>query len=258
MGTPQGENGFWQVLEAARAAGSRFPELVAAQWALETGWGKSSVGNNLFGIKARAGEAGVAGRTWENIGGAAVPVTAMFKAYSSWQDSVRDRVTRLENSQYWGADFKAAGSPLAGLLAMQKDGRPNYATDKVEPGDPLTYVDKIQGIWKKMGIDGGKPSGTTGTAKQVIPSAKEIADAAARGVPLASYITADGKPVAPGTTAVTEAQVQDMQKGTSPLEAFLGVSLASLGVGLGAVLLIVLGVVLLGASWNAPDPQGGG
>ena len=42
-----------------RLSGAAHPQLVAAQWALESGWGKTPSGkNNYFGIKAGSGESG--------------------------------------------------------------------------------------------------------------------------------------------------------------------------------------------------------
>lgn len=264
MATPQGEAGFWEVMDAARAAGSKWPELVAAQWALETGWGRSSVGNNLFGIKGP----GQTARTWENIGGKAVQTTASFKTYARWQDSVLDRVKNLENSRYWGADFQASRSPLEAVQAMQKDDRPNYATDKVEPEDPLTYVDKVVGIMRKMGIDpakgaAGKGKGTG--AKWVPPTPAEIAAALKAGRPLAPYLTPNAATGAateaqnPGVTTITEGEAAAM----SNAESFLGFKWTDLKggavtVGAIAVALVVLvaGVVLLGMSWSTPDAKG--
>ena len=40
------------VVSAAKAAGAKWPECVAAQWALESGWGEHFSGNwNAFGLK---------------------------------------------------------------------------------------------------------------------------------------------------------------------------------------------------------------
>ncbi len=51
---------FGLIVTAARALGEAFPEVLAAQWALESAWGQSpSSRNNLFGIKARRGERAV-------------------------------------------------------------------------------------------------------------------------------------------------------------------------------------------------------
>lgn len=42
------------VMEVARSAGAKYPELVAAQWALESGWGEHTSGkNNFFGLKGK-------------------------------------------------------------------------------------------------------------------------------------------------------------------------------------------------------------
>ena len=46
-------NNTWQGIQAAaRYFGAKYPEVVAAQWALESGWGKHTSGNhNYFGLK---------------------------------------------------------------------------------------------------------------------------------------------------------------------------------------------------------------
>jgi len=66
----------WEgVLEAARVAGAKFPELVAAQWALESGYGKLVSGrNNFFGLKGE----GSATKTQEFINGQWVTITDTF------------------------------------------------------------------------------------------------------------------------------------------------------------------------------------
>ena len=47
------ENSWGGVMAAAKKAGAKFPEVVAAQWALESAWGEHTSGDyNYFGIKA--------------------------------------------------------------------------------------------------------------------------------------------------------------------------------------------------------------
>ena len=66
----------WEgVLEAARVAGAKFPELVAAQWACESGYGNFVSGrNNFFGLKGD----GTATTTKEFINGQWVTITDSF------------------------------------------------------------------------------------------------------------------------------------------------------------------------------------
>ena len=57
---------FQSVYNIAKGQGARYPELVAAQWQLESASGSSPSGaNNFFGIKAAGGESGTVKGTWE-------------------------------------------------------------------------------------------------------------------------------------------------------------------------------------------------
>ena len=57
---------FQSVYSMAQRSGAKFPELVAAQWQLESAGGTALSGtNNFFGIKAAPGESGTVKSTWE-------------------------------------------------------------------------------------------------------------------------------------------------------------------------------------------------
>ena len=63
------------VLAAGKAAGAKWPEVVAAQWALESGWGEHTSGkNNFFGLKG----SGTTVNTQEFINGQWVTIKAGF------------------------------------------------------------------------------------------------------------------------------------------------------------------------------------
>ena len=51
------ENNSWSGIKSlAKLYGAKFPEVVAAQWALESGWGKHpNEGHNYFGLKSKSG-----------------------------------------------------------------------------------------------------------------------------------------------------------------------------------------------------------
>lgn len=71
------------------------PSVTIAQAILESGWGKSGLtvkANALFGIKAGSSWAGKTynAKTQEVYNGARVNITALFRAYDSWYDSVLD------------------------------------------------------------------------------------------------------------------------------------------------------------------------
>lgn len=65
-----------------------------AQAALESGWGKSIIGNNIFNIKADKSWTGptVTFATHEHLNGKDVAMPDKFRAYNSWTDCLQDRV----------------------------------------------------------------------------------------------------------------------------------------------------------------------
>ena len=85
------------VLAAAKAAGAKYPECVAAQWALESGWGKHTSGkNNYFGLKG----SGTSTSTQEFINGQWITITAAFIDFPDLHTCVEYLVTR------WYKDHK--------------------------------------------------------------------------------------------------------------------------------------------------------
>lgn len=87
------------VLNAAAAAGSKYPELVAAQAALESAWFKKPSGrNNYWGLKGE----GTKKRTVEVIDGKTVEIEAEFKDFPN----VRAGVTYLVDR--WYKDYSAS------------------------------------------------------------------------------------------------------------------------------------------------------
>lgn len=91
----------WEyVVEAATKAGARYPELVAAQWALESGKGKSPSGkNNYFGLKAPKGQ-GTVKPTTEFENGVEVPRNEPFLDFDSFEEGLQLLV------KLWYKDYK--------------------------------------------------------------------------------------------------------------------------------------------------------
>lgn len=120
------------VLEAAKEAGTRYPELVAAQWALESGWGKStSAKGNYFGLKG----AGTTARTTEYVNGKPVEVTDSFLEFDGLGEAVAYLVSHwyLDWKGYKGVD--RASSRNGAAQELQKQGyatNPNYAKRLIE------------------------------------------------------------------------------------------------------------------------------
>ncbi|MHB8472770.1 MAG: flagellar assembly peptidoglycan hydrolase FlgJ [Gammaproteobacteria bacterium] len=130
--------------QAARDLGVR-PEVLVAQAALETGWGRAmmqqadgSSSHNLFGIKASTGWVGaqVSVPTLEYADGIAVRTRASFRAYGSFADSFNDYVDFLKSNPRYREALAQADNPAAFANALQRAG---YATDPA-------YAQKITAI----------------------------------------------------------------------------------------------------------------
>ena len=121
----------WEgMIEAARVTGAKFPELVAAQWALESGHGKVVSGrNNFFGLKGE----GSATKTQEFINGQWVTITDSFIDFPDVLACVMYLV------DHWYKDYKQykgcnnAGTRDDAARWLVKEG---YATDP-------TYAEKL-------------------------------------------------------------------------------------------------------------------
>lgn len=112
--------GWDNVVAMARASGAKFPELVAAQWALESAWGKSTSGrNNFFGQKG----SGTSKATWEVVNGRRVNTTASFMDFASPGDSVKYLVKNWYQGR-GGANQATTIEQAAQILRQQ-----GYATD---------------------------------------------------------------------------------------------------------------------------------
>lgn len=126
-----------------------YPEVLArlgaAQTCLETGFGRSMVGNNAFGIKGKGPAGTVNAATKEFIGGQMVGMSQGFRAYNKVEDSAIDFVDFiLKNKRY--AKVVSATTVNDAIDAQGKSG---YATD---PG----YASKLYSIHKNYG-NIGKP-----------------------------------------------------------------------------------------------------
>jgi flagellum-specific peptidoglycan hydrolase FlgJ len=90
------------------------PSLTIAQAALESGWGSSSIGNNIFGIKAGSSWKGKTQTvlTTEFVNGQYIKVNATFRDYNSIDDSIIDHAKLLTLNRYMpvvqAKDYKEA------------------------------------------------------------------------------------------------------------------------------------------------------
>lgn len=133
---------YGRVYNDARSAGLSDAQarLAASQASLETGYGKSAVGNNYFGVKAGSSWKGPVNNaaTWENVDGKNVNTKANFRAYENPFSSLLDWSSTLNRnfpSSYMADDFDTAVSGL-------NDGRfGSYATDP-NYGSKLRSIDR--------------------------------------------------------------------------------------------------------------------
>ncbi len=137
--------------DAARQLGVA-PEVLIAQAAHETAWGKSMPrfadgrdSYNLFGIKADRSWQGerVVNATLEFINGAAVRQRDGFRAYNSYAESFNDYVRFLQVNPRYTEALNVVKDGTAYLRALQRAG---YATDP-------KYANKIQALMNGPAFD---------------------------------------------------------------------------------------------------------
>ncbi|MGQ4880157.1 flagellar assembly peptidoglycan hydrolase FlgJ [Billgrantia sp. LNSP4103-1] len=124
-------------------------ELILAQAALETGWGRHEIatsdgGNsyNLFGIKAGSNWQGRTTdvTTHEYLNGRRTRVDDTFRAYGSFEEAFTDYARLIGNNPRY-AEVTTAGSAEQAARALQSGG---YATDPA-------YADKLIAVMNSMG-----------------------------------------------------------------------------------------------------------
>lgn len=121
----EGIEGYWKIWHASKDLGDPFPDITAAQWALESGWGKRMSGsNNPFGQKGRTDRDSVSYKeTWEVINGKTIITKEPFKNYDSLTEALKDRHSR------WVSKYKNArnlGEALDILIQNHYATDPNY------------------------------------------------------------------------------------------------------------------------------------
>jgi hypothetical protein len=135
----------WKAFYAmAQNAGAKYPELVAAQFALESDWGRAlSAQNNFFGIKATKNESATLSKTQEVYGGVTVNTAGRFKNFATPQDAVNHLVTQ------WYKDYKSyrgvnnAASVFAAADMLKAEG---YATDPRYPVKLKRLLNQYAGV----------------------------------------------------------------------------------------------------------------
>lgn len=110
-------------------SGAKFPEVVSAQFALESGWGKHlAARNNFFGLKGVAGMDVTVSNTREVYGGQDTYIDAPFVNFDTPLDSVK-YLTKLWYKDYKGyKGINNAGNAIQAAAMLKQQG---YATDPV-------------------------------------------------------------------------------------------------------------------------------
>jgi len=118
------------------------PRVVIAQAALETGWGTSVKGNNLFGIKSHGKEDGLMVQTREVVDVKRFKVRDSFRQYNSYDESIADYGSFLQQNKRYKPMLQAA------TLREQVEalGKSGYATDP-------EYADKVMAIAKSKRLE---------------------------------------------------------------------------------------------------------
>jgi flagellum-specific peptidoglycan hydrolase FlgJ len=116
-------NNWKGVVAAASKAGAKYPQVVAAQWALESGYGKHISGTyNYFGLKG----SGTDHETKEFIDGKWITITAGFLNFPDLQSCVSYLVQRWykDYKNYKGVNRASSAEECCRLLVQER-----YATD---------------------------------------------------------------------------------------------------------------------------------
>ena len=149
---PSQQSFIKELMPAAKIAASVLgvtPELLLAQAALETDWGKkiltgdkNTSSHNLFNIKAGAlwKDKTLPVETLEEKNGLLVKDKANFKIYDSYKASFLDYVKLLKENNRYADTLKTATDPQQFVQALQKGG---FATDS-------HYGDKILQIYSSQ------------------------------------------------------------------------------------------------------------
>ena len=121
-----------EVARSASNAGAKYPELVAAQWALESGWGTALSGkNNPFGIKGK----GTKVKTTEFVNGKQIEIVDEFMDFVSIDDAIKWLVDR------WYKDFKdykGVNNAVTSTVLVPTD---------VSSDIPPSVCNNVTGVW---------------------------------------------------------------------------------------------------------------
>ena len=115
------------VLAMAKLAGAKYPEVLAAQLVLESGWFEHESGaHNIAGIKATASEPHTVCTTQEWNGNKMVTIQDKFKDFDSYQDCIQQLVDQwyFDYKGYKGVNRATSVGECCNLLVSE-----GYCTD---------------------------------------------------------------------------------------------------------------------------------
>lgn len=141
---PQTANTWQGVASLAKAEGAKWPQLVAAQWALESDWGSKPSGkHNYFGLKGK----GTTRTTTEVVDGQEVKIEAAFLDFDSLAACVKYLVSRWYRDWdgYEGINRAATIQAAADQLRVQ-----GYATDPQYPSKLMDLVSRNAAPRRKL------------------------------------------------------------------------------------------------------------
>ena len=124
--------------------------VTMAQAALETAYGKSSIGDakNLFGIKGTGPAGSVNAATTEVYSGQTVGINDNFRKYNSWQESIEDHDNLLSQNSRYASAMAVRNDPDQFAREIQSDGyatEPDYATNLISIMNKYNLKQMAQG-----------------------------------------------------------------------------------------------------------------
>ncbi|WP_083524105.1 glucosaminidase domain-containing protein [Deinococcus grandis] len=142
---------FFNIVKSFRSLGVAHPELIAAQWATESGWGRSHSGkNNVFGIKEfdpSKPRTFAPTKEWDPKLKRLVDKMEPFADYKDYADAFIARANfTINNPRYAKAGYFEAKNLREAAYAIDRAGYANT-------GKPGSYAESLIAIMRGCGID---------------------------------------------------------------------------------------------------------